>query len=179
MAAAIASLLLLAFSASAQTVITPLVRPDPATITVPDTTFTPTKSDLRRFDEYFYFYKAGVGYERAFGDLDQCRTYGEASKLLTMPPTFVPMGGDVIKEPLFKPGIYPPPGILVTYLIQNAEEDNVRATVRRCMEYKGYGRYGLSRAIYKKIDTGTDAENLARLALIASGHQPAAEAIDP
>jgi len=118
---------------------------------------------------YFYFHKPGVSYEKAFADLDQCRQYGQASQIALLVPTFVPMGNALVKGPMIPTDVYPGPGLLVLYMMQETQEDNERATMRRCMAYKNYGRYGISRAIWKQIDTGTDAEKLARQALIASG----------
>jgi hypothetical protein len=59
------------------------------------------------------------------------------------------------------------------------EEDLEKTTDRRCLAYKGYHRYGTTRAIYKQIVSGTDAEKLARKAVIASGPPPQAEALGP
>jgi hypothetical protein len=166
------------FSVSAQTVIKSLERPDPATVTVPGMAFKPILSDIRRFDEYFYFHKPGISYERAFADLDQCRIYGLFQQLSVIPPDFLPLGGELISDP--KPGFtYVQGGILDYYFTQQANEDNERATVRRCMAFKGYARYGTSRAIGKQLESGTETEKLARRALIASGPDPQDRVIDP
>lgn len=173
---AAASLLLLS-PASAQVVGKALERPDPASLTVPDVTFTPTKSDLRRFDEYYYFNKPGIDYARAFADLDQCRGYAQAAKFVSFTPMMVPLGADAIRTPEFKPGMQP--GLLVAFLIADAESDYGRVMARRCMHFKGYARYGLTRALSKQMDQGSDAEKLGRQALLASGPQPQAGAVEP
>ena len=152
-------------------------RPDPATIIVPDMVFSPSRSDIRRFDEYFYFHKPAVSYERAFADLDQCRMFGLAAKILPVPPPVVPLGGEVVKFRVFKEGMEP--GIILALILGGVESDQGQADSRKCMWFKGYLRYGLSRAIFKKIDQGGDAEKLGRLALIAAGAAPQAGAIEP
>jgi hypothetical protein len=166
-----------ALPAFAQTVIKPVERPDPAGLAMPELAFVPSKSDLRNFDEYFYFHKPGVSYERAFADLDQCWGYGLATKLLGDTPSVVPLGGDAIKAPMFKQGVNP--GFVVGAILAGAESDKGLISYRRCMTYKGYARYGLSRAIFGQIRKGSDADKLGRLALIASGPQPQAGAIEP
>lgn len=194
-AVAMAGLLPPAPAAAAQTVIMPLERPDPASITVPDmASFKPTPSDIRRFDDYFYFHKEGVSYERAFAELDQCRGYSMVAQVGAIPPTIVPVGGPLVQDAP-KRGMFDPPYsnnltfgsplgstigyALVGMIVANYMEELALATNRRCMYWKGYSRYGTSRALWKAIDTGSDTEKLARRALLASGPRPAAVALEP
>ena len=171
-------LALLLSPASAQTVITPLERPDAASVTVPDMAgFKPTPKDARNFDDYFYFHKSGVSYERAFDDLEQCRVYAASAQLIAPMPTIIPVGDVATSGPKVSQRIGI--GILPAILIASAEEDTAIATMRTCMAFKGYGRYGTSRALFKQIDQGSDTEKQARRAVIASGPAPAGEAIDP
>jgi hypothetical protein len=181
-AAGVSALALLTAPASAQTVITPLERPDPASITVPDmASFKPTPLDIRRFEDYFYFHKDGVSYERAFADLDQCRGYGMVAHGLVLTPTVVPLGGPLVKD---APKLGSPMGGFISYVLVNMIvasylEDLGQGTIRRCMMWKGYSRYGTSRALWKEIEKGNDAAKLARQALLASGLKPATTALDP
>jgi hypothetical protein len=183
--AAVAACLCLAVRpAAADNTIAPLVRPDPATITLPDMTSPPTARDARNYDSYFYFYKAGVSYEAAFADLDQCRGYSLSARLVSAPPRFVPLDGTVVSRRI-EPSAsfaaqYGVIGVLIAgVIVASAEEDAAIATNRRCMFYKGYRRYGTTRDIAHRIADGTDAEKAARLARLASGAPPQAEAIDP
>ena len=166
------------------TVLKPLERPDPATITLPDMTIKPTKPDPRRSDEYFYFHKSNVSYERAFSDLDQCRMYSQMAQLVAPMPRFIPLGGEQI-EPTGPDGwsTFPMFGfagmMIANWLIAEGQEEMAITTNRRCMAYKGYQRYGISRAIFKQIESGTDTEKLARKARIASGSAPQTEALEP
>jgi len=170
--------------AETETMLKPLERPDAATVAVPDMAFTPGKADIRRFDDYFYFHKDGVSYDRAFADLDQCRMYGQMVQLIPQIPAYVPLGGDAVKPPgpsgsnaFMMSGFV---GVfLAEIIIANAMESRAIATERKCLAYKGYLRYGTSRNIFKQIDGGTDTEKLARKALIASGPAPQTEAIEP
>lgn len=181
-----ASLLFVASTTSeaAEGAVQPLDRPDPKTIAVPDLVPRSPQRGSSAYDESFYFYKAGVSYEAAFSDLDECRMYALSTPLLAVPPRFVPLGGDAIAEGRARSGAamtqYGVIGVLISgIIIANAEEDAIRFNTRRCMAYKGYERYGTQRAIWKQIDAGTDAEKTARMALIASGPHPDAKAIEP
>jgi len=189
--------------ADTETTFGPLERPDAATITVPDMAFTPGKADNRRFDEYFYFHKAGVSYERAFADLEQCRINSFFIQYNITQPRFIPLGeqaasisrneqavsgaanssgmfanvfgGNTIVGTVGGVGAF----LIVGAILSGEAEFRAIRTVRKCMAYKGYSRYGISRDIYKRINSGTDAEKQARMALIASGPEPRTGAIEP
>ncbi|HEV2563051.1 MAG TPA: hypothetical protein VGT78_13010 [Rhizomicrobium sp.] len=179
-------------SAAADAVLKPLERPDPTSVAVPDL----SSASTRDVDEdYYYFYKPGVSYERAFADLDQCRLYALADNIsVATPPDFVPLSGYVEKaRPInnYNMSFYANQygiggaigaavgGFIVGAIDAQAEDDNARATDRRCMAYKGYSRYSTSSDIWDKINAGNDAEKLARKAVIASGTKPPSEAVDP
>ena len=173
-------------SPAAADAIVPLTRPDPAGVTAPDLAFKPTYRDTEEYDYFFYFHKPGVSYEQAFADLDMCRLYGLQAQLVRVPPGFVPIGtADVARPEVHRQlPVYTIGGVIgfliVDMIVAAAEEDARAATNRRCMFYKGYVRYGTSKAIFKQIDAGSDADRLARQARIASGPlPPQAEALAP
>jgi hypothetical protein len=156
-------------------VLRPLDRPDPSSVGVP-------RPEVASSDDYFYFYKTGVSYQRAFSDLDECRMYSLQAQLTPVPPKFIPLGSAAVKSEgtarvAAQFGLV---GLLVIGpIIESGEEDAAEASNRRCMMYKGYSRFGTSRASWKQIKAGTEAERLARLALIASVPPPSAGAIGP
>ncbi len=181
-AAMVACLCLAAPPALADGPIAPLVRPDPATITVPDTTAPLKPNDARRADDYFYFYKPGVPYETAFADIDQCRIYSLQARLIAGPPRFVPLDAPAVSHhiELQNAAAYGVIGELIGgIIVAGAEDDAAIATNRRCMFYKGYRRYGTTHDIVRQIEAGTDTDKAARLARIASGAAPQTQAIDP
>jgi len=162
-------------SAEQDGVLKPLDRPDPNSVSV-------STPEVESGDAYFYFYKAGVSYQRAFSDLDECRMYSLQAQLTPVPPKFIPLGSDAVKSESTDRAAaqFGLVGLLIIGpIIRSGEEDAAEASNRRCMMYKGYGRYGTSRASWKQLKAGTEAERLARLALIASGRPPAAGAIGP
>jgi hypothetical protein len=163
-----------------QSALTPLVRPAAETVTLPALPLPFTEKDRSAADDYFYFHKNGVGYETAFADLDVCRLYTETAVTMIMPPKFVPLGGDVVVREVQTgyPWHYQQyglvGGLLIDYFAAIAQRDNAHATMRRCMAYKGYKRYAVSEKIRESLDSGTPAEKIAKLALIASGPAPQA-----
>jgi hypothetical protein len=168
--------------AAAEGGLKPLDPPDPASISVPHMPAVVEHNEAGDYDAYFYFYKPGVSYKSAFADYDQCRMYALTTKSVAVPPRFVPLGSDVIQEKKTTPAYwgYGVVGIIISEIfVEQDRRDTDRATIKRCMAYKGYLRYGTSEAIWTEINAGDDAESVARKALIASGPKPAAEAIDP
>ena len=168
--------------ASAQSLVKPLEPPEPTAVTVPGLAADLSAADIRHFDVYFYFYKPGVSYRRAFADFDQCRINTALTRMFSPMPKFVPMGTITTAQSRIAgnaafPGILG--AILATALIAQAEDDYAVATTRQCMAYKGYQRHGTSRKIFEQIETGSEEEKVARKALIASGSAPQSEALDP
>jgi hypothetical protein len=167
-------------------IVKPLDRPDPATVSLPDMSSPLTPKDARDFDDYYYFYKPGVAYERAFADFDQCRMTAAITPMFTKMPVFVPLSGDAIEAPRVSNDygrvtlIWGPlGGVFAGALIAIAEDNNIAGTNRKCLFYKGYKRYGTTRKIFKAIETGTDGEKTARKALIAAGAVPQGEELGP
>jgi hypothetical protein len=150
-------------------------------VSIPELSFTQTPADVRHYDTYFYFYKASVSYADAFADLDECRLYSMTGKIGATPPTFVPLGGKPIPEKQqFVYSNYGVVGALIEgFFAEQAEEEFATTSNNRCMAYKGYSRYGTSRAIWKQLNADNDRERLARMARVASGPQPQTGKIDP
>jgi len=165
--------------------LTAFTRPDPASVILPKLPLTFSEKDRRASDSNFYFYKAGVTYEAAFADLDQCRLYALSSRLVALPPTFVPLGTDMVTsgKTVMSPSFPMQYGVVGTIfagiIVAAAEDDHALATTRRCMAYKGYKRYATSRSVAKQIEDGTETDKLARLAIIASGPQPNVGEVEP
>jgi len=182
--------------ALAEQSLAPLQPPDPKGIVLSDLNFAPTPKDVRDYDTYFYFYKSGVSYQTAFEDIDQCRIYSLTTQIAAIPPRFVPLGSnDLITAARPHNGsrlVTTVPGgvvgagvgsvvgsLFLSVIVRQAQEEQAIKTNNRCMAYKGYSRYGTSHAIWNSINAGEDADNIARMALIASGPLPPAKAIDP
>jgi hypothetical protein len=178
----VTAIALLAASAFAEAVRPdPAIPPDPASVVVPDLTFTPTKRDPNHYWEYFAFHKAGATYQKAFADLVECAGYSHYL-VASGPVPKVVMFGDGRKiarddaAPMFA-GVVP--SIIFAMASNSVNHSVERANTRRCMAYKDYKRYGLNSAIWDKISDGSEVVIIARLALIASAPTPPAVEIDP
>lgn len=164
----------------------PIVMPDPATITVPDLAFKPTRGDIRNYDSYFYFNKPGVGYEKAFADIMECRSYSQVFSFMPPTPDFVPLGSEPYAADMSDKYANAALGFgligvgVLGFAMDILSDYDKNSNMRRCMGYKGYKRYGTAYAVWRQIDKGKDeAPKIARLALIASGPSPLGEPVDP
>ena len=109
-----------------------------------------------------------------------------------MPPRFVPLGSAAVKGESM--GVDPSVqadwvnrygvggvigGVLAGFYIASVQDDIADTTNQRCMGFKGYSRTSITSATWYKIARGTDAERLARLAVIASDSQLSAAPVKP
>src|SRR6218665_2392877 len=86
-AAICALLLCAALPASAQVRPQPPFGPppviDPATVTMPDLTFTSSPQIAENFDKYFYFNRADTDFATAYADLRECDGYARGLSFRT------------------------------------------------------------------------------------------------
>ena len=146
---------------------------------MPDLAFTATPLDEADYDKYFYFHRAETAFSAALGDLRDCDAFargltsGMAYQQAPYPYTYTMAGaaGGVIAN------------VMVAAIFGSAEKRRLRrVNMRRCMGYKGYGRYGLSKDLWQKFnfEEGFSGEEetarnamLAQQAKVASGPVPA------
>ena len=158
---------------------------DPASITVPDLSFTMTPAIASDFQKYFYFHRADTDFNTALSDILECDAYARGLS-----------GGQAgnvdMTSAIATYGIYgAAAGVLVGALagaIFGSQEirNRHRINLRTCMGYKGYGRYGLPKDIFTQFNSqdsspgAMDAEQISLLrqqARIASGPRPQQESI--
>lgn len=155
--------------------------PDPAAVTMPKLEFVPTAADEGTFDKYYYFNRADTGFEAALADLRDCDGYasglssGYQNQATPYPyaGTMAGAAGGVIGN------------LMVAAIFGSAEKRRLRrVNMRRCMGYKGYARFGLSKDLWQEFNFeegfSGEAEDkrqamLARQAKVASGPRPASK----
>jgi len=153
--------------------------PDPAKLELPDLSAPTSAADEADFDKYFYFHRASTTFEQALADVRECDGYarGLASPYgyqeAPYPYTYTMAGaiGGAIAN------------MLVAAIFGSAELRKARRTnMRRCMNYKGYDRYGLNKDVWQKfnfeeglnrVDEDARQLMLAQQAKAASIIQPA------
>lgn len=156
-----------------------LAATDPASVKAPSIAFSPTEDDRGSYWKYFFFHKQGVPFRVAVLDLWECYSYA------TGPLIEVPW--DSIGTPKFiaartedRPGRKKPlstssHGYLAQFILRSSARKSTMANRRKCMEYKGYVRYGLSRELWNALN-GSDLDaSILMQAKIASGPTPVAE----
>lgn len=156
--------------------------PSPAGLVMPQLEFTSTPEIEADFDKYFYFHRDGTTFEEAYADIRECDALASGSSIY--------MGGD--------PGAIAGAGAVYGLLpaaiggaIGGAVADAIfgsaarraqrRVSLRNCMNFKQYKRYGLSRDLWTQFNfeegLGRKREPvrlhaLALQALVASGPEP-------
>ena len=157
--------------------------PDPASVVMPDLAFTATAEDKGTFDKYYYFHRADTRFTEALADLRECDGY--ASGLTSgyryqdapypYSGTMAGAAGGIIANALMAAIFIP------------AEKRRVRRiNMRRCMGYKEFARFGLSKDLWQKFNfeegfSGEAEERrqamIAQQAKVASSSVPTTRAL--
>jgi hypothetical protein len=155
--------------------------PDPATVTLPELTFTATPEIEDSFDKYFYFNRANTSFAEAWNELMDCDLLASGlSSGVGYQPVYYPYAGTMAGALGGAIG-----NVMAAAIFGSAEKRRVRrVNMRRCMHYKGYQRYGLEKELWQKFNfeegfSTTDAPErtakLAQQAKVASGPKPTAQ----
>lgn len=152
-------------------------------IELPPFTVTSDEKSEKDFDKYYYFHRPDTDFKTALTDLRDCdglsrglaSPYGYAEAPYPYNGTLAGAAGGAIAN------------LMVAAIFGSAQ---VRATrrinMRRCMNYKGYNRYGLPKDIWKEfnfeegfseLDEDKRQAFLKQQAKVASGPQPAMGAL--
>ena len=104
---------------------------------LPDLYGSTTAADARSFDKYYFFHRDSTDFAAALADLRECDSLARG---LT-PGTGT---GGIVS------------GIAVSLVAGAIASANRRAlrrvNMRRCMFFKGYGRYGLAKAVWERFN---------------------------
>lgn len=150
----------------------------------PDLAFEITEKDSEEFHKYFYFHKDGISYEDAYMDIDECNIYqngpiGTEGDFVIIMPTFVSLGETQTYLP-WVPNETGVVGVIMADIFAGPLVlKNRGQRMRKCMEYKGYDRYGLSKDLWKTVNRISPDEYVKVHAKIASGPKPQNEKILP
>lgn len=154
--------------------------PDPAAVPYPELAFEPTEKIIGTYDKYFYFHKDGVSFEDALFDIRDCDSLARGlNSGMGYQDVYSPYGGlagaagGVIGN------------AIAAAIFGSAEKRRIRrVNLRRCMNFKGYDRYGLEKDLWQKFNFeegfSGEAEHIRQGAIIqqakvASGPKPTTE----
>jgi hypothetical protein len=151
----------------------------PGKVIIPNLIFMEDAEAAKNFWKYNYFYKPGVSFAVAFEDFRECRLRSRISGLGLL-KDFVPYGqsgaGPTARAQLSTPYRLVG-GVIAGAAIDSMMERNRRFNMRECMGFKGYRQYGLTKKIWSQINPDNPILGDAIQAKIASGVQPATEAL--
>jgi hypothetical protein len=123
--------------------------PDPAKIDLPTLSGPTSADDEGAFDKYFYFHRRETSFEQALADIRECdgyarglaSPYGYQDTPYPYAGTMAGAAGGVIAN------------LLVAAIFGSAELRKARrSNMRRCMNYKGYDRYGLNKDVWQQFN---------------------------
>lgn len=145
--------------------------PDPATITVPDLSGSADPAVVSNGWKYFFFRRDGVGFAEAHADFTDCFRFLGANDWSTVKlGRFVPWDSNPGKKGEYMPNPYGLVGSLIGAMIEGTlVRRDLQAKMRRCMEPRGYTRYGVAEEIWEKVTALPRDQSIAVLAKIASG----------
>jgi hypothetical protein len=130
---------------------------------LPDLSVAPSAGDAKDFDKYFVFHRPATSLDTARDDLAECGAYASGLTLGTGQPQ---LGGMMLAG--------------IAGAIASGNRASLRrVNWRRCMFFKGYGRYGVARAAWQKLNSANTVDEAAahavllRQAAVASGPVPA------
>lgn len=156
----------------------PLPVPDPAKLALPDLALGTSPKDEGDFDKYYYFHRADTSFEEALTDLRECDAYarglaspyGYQSAGYPYAGTLAGVGGELIAN------------ALISAIFGSAELRKARrSNMRRCMNYKGYGRYGLNKDVWQQFnfEEGFDKVEEDKRQLMLAKQAKAASVVAP
>lgn len=145
--------------------------PDPATVAVPDLSGSADPAVVENGWKYFFYHRPDTSFAEAHADIAFCyRFRGPANWSTVEVPRFVPWeeaGPTVVR---YQSSYYGIVGDLMAGMVEGTLVRRDRQSkMRRCMEPRGYTRYGVAEEIWENVVGKPPAEAIAIQAKIASG----------
>lgn len=153
--------------------------PDSASVAMPDLAFAETPQDAADFDKYYYFNRAGTSFAEALADLRDCdelaRGLASGYKWQDTPYPYTGTMAGAVGGAIGN--------AFAEAIVGSANRRALRRTnMRRCMHYKGYSRYGVTKELWVRFNFEEGFSSveeirrqgmLAMQAKVASGPAPA------
>ena len=145
--------------------------PDPATITVPDLSHSSDPEVVSNGWKYFFFQREGVSFAEAHADFTDCFRFLSPNDWSSIKlDRFAPWNGTPGRKSEYIPSPYGLVGALISGMIEGTLiRRELQAKMRRCMEPRGYTRYGVAEEVWERVTALPREQSIAVLARIASG----------
>lgn len=149
-----------------------------AQIAMPELAFDATPEDQQNFDKYYYFNRPDTDFATAYADISECDGYarGLSSGITYQQPPY-PYAGTMAGAVGGMIG-----NAMAAAIFGSAEKRRMRrVNMRKCMNFKGYERYGLSKDRWEPFNfeeglSSVKEEDrqrcLKQQALVASSYKP-------
>ncbi|WP_448661081.1 hypothetical protein ACG3SL_10660 [Sphingomonas sp. CJ20] len=151
---------------------------DAAKVTMPALAFTPQPEDAGNYDKYYYFHRPDTDFATAYADIRECDGYARGlTSGIGYAQVPYPYAGTMAGAVGGALG-----NLMAAAIFGSGEKRRLRrVNMRTCMHFKGYERYGLSKALWNDFNfeeglSGVSPEERTRAlqqqALVASSAQP-------
>lgn len=150
---------------------------------LPAVSFETSDQDKKKFSKYYISHKPGVSVDKARADIDECLRYSMGANEMGIQmfppiPDFVPLEDQQSYQdgkPKAHNGQFGLVGdVMAALIVPGVNRAIAQSNVRRCMGYKNYDRYGISKEAWKTLNEVDHGQRVNWLAEIASGNTPKA-----
>jgi len=144
--------------------------PDPQTVVVPDLSRSSDPEVVANGWKYFFFQKNGVSYAEAYDDLNDCYRFLQPNSWASVKLNrFVPWNDKPGRKVDYIPNPYGLVGDLLGAMVEGTmARRDLQAKMRRCMEPRGYTRYGVAEEVWETVTKRPTEQSIAIQAKIAS-----------
>jgi len=120
-----------------------------AAVTRPNIVFTPTGAEAKDFDKYYVFHRPGTDFATAYADISECDGYARGlSSGIGYQQTPYPYAGTMAGAVGGAIG-----NAMAAAIFGSAEKRRLRrVNMRTCMNFKGYERHGLPKALWEAFN---------------------------
>lgn len=156
-------------------------------VPMPETRFRTAEARIEDFDKYYYFHREGTSFDEAFADLSECDDLSNG--LAAFRGGSEPYPGYYASQYGIGGAIGAALGEMFADMIHGsaARREMRRVNMRNCMGYKGYQRFGITKALWEVFNfeegNGRKEEDirtakLLQQAKVASGPRPQTEVLE-
>jgi len=148
----------------------------------PELAFEETRRTISNYHKYFYFHREGTEFAVAYSDIRECdlraRGLWQADAVYGLPKERAVDPNDTFLAAVSSPLVS---GLVAALAAPADARRERRFGLRRCMFFKGYSRYGLSRKVFDRFNYEATDDELTEVepqqAIVASGERPEAESL--